>query len=230
MAALTKIRLTKIRLTKIRLTEIRLAGQRLREGTNMSVFDERPVPAAASKAAFKEFRLREMLAVILLAAVAVVVTHHFERSRQADYLRQTLRQLRGEAPADPGPNLSMDSSLTIRGFLLYHPHPKLSAGQAAALVASVAGPPDDQAQSEALDVLGLAKRANALSPEQVQKALAATLSVLRGSPGPMTRLESARLLGHLRDTHGAPALNALGRDGDPKVQSAAREALAHLQN
>ena len=119
----------------------------------------------------------------------------------------------------------MDSSLTIRGFLLSHPHPKLNAAQEAALVAAAAGPPDDQAQSEALDVLGLAQRANALSPEQVQKALAAAL---RGAPGPMTRLEGARLLGHLKSPGGASALQSLLQDGDPKVQGAAREALARL--
>ncbi len=184
----------------------------------MSVFDERPAPPLISR----KLRLLGLLPLVLIGTV-LVLTH------QPEHLRQSLREFRGEATPNPGPDHSMDSSLTIRGFLLFHPYTKLTAAQAAALVASAAGPPDDQAQSEAMDVLGLAQRANALSPAQAQDALAATLSALRGVPGPMTRLEAARLLGHLGSSGGAAALQALQRDSDAKVQLAAREALAHLQ-
>ena len=185
----------------------------------MPVFDERPAPPTV----FTKLRLLGLPLLLVLIGTVLMAT------RQPEHLRQSLRDFRGEASPASGPNISMDSSLTIRGLLLFHPHAKLNAAQAAALIASAAGPPDDQAQSEALDVLGLAQRANALSPAQAQEALAATLSVLRGVPGPMTRLEAARLLGHLGSAAGASALQLLLRDTDPKVQSAASEALAHLQ-
>ena len=185
----------------------------------MTVFDERPgVPINRRK-----LRLILLPVLALLAWGGLAAFHHPHR------LQQALQEFRGEAPADPGPNRSMDSSLSIRRFLLTHTSPKLSLRQSATLAASAAGPADDQAQSEALDVLSLAQRAHALSPAQSRQAQGAALSVLGQNPGPMVRLESARLLGHLGDRSSTPALLALQQDSDPKVREAAGEALARVQ-
>ena len=185
----------------------------------MTVFDERPtVPMNRQK-----FRLIALPLLIVLVWTGLAVSRH------PHGLQQSLREFRGEALADPGPSRSMDSSLAVRRFLLMHPSLKLSSSQSAALVASAAGPSDDQAQSEALDVLSLAQRAHALSAGQARQARLAALSVLQQNPGPMVRLESARLLGHLGDQGGVPALLVLQQDTDPKVRDAAGQALAWVQ-
>ncbi len=189
----------------------------------MTVFDKLPaVPLPPSPPNSR----RWLLVLPVLAAFAwggLTATQHPLAWQQG------LQKLRGEAPADAGPNHSMDESLTIRRLLLLHQVTKLSAGQSAALIGLIASPVDDQSQSEALDVLGLAQRANALPAAQAQQALAATLRGLGRNPGPMVRLESARLLGHLGSPSSIPALLALQRDSDPKVQSAAGDALARVQ-
>ncbi len=185
----------------------------------MTVFDERPIVPIN----------RRKLRLILLPLLALLVWAGLAASHHPQRLQQTLQGLRGETPADPGPDRSMDSSLALRRFLLTHPSPKLGAGQSAALFASVTAPSDDQAQSEALDVLSLAQRAHALSASQSRQAQQVALSVLRQSPGPMVRLESARLLGHLGDRSSTSALLALQQDSDPKVREAARVALTRIQ-
>jgi len=185
----------------------------------MTVFDERPtVPIT-----------RQKLRLIALPLLIALVWAGLAVSRHPHSLQQTLKEFRGEAPADAGPSRSMDSSLAVRRFLLTHSSPKLSAGQSAALLASVAGPADDQAQSEALDVLSLAQRAHALSASQSRLARLAALSVLQQNSGPMVRLESARLLGHLGDPSSTPALRRLQQDADPKVREAAGQALTRIQ-
>ena len=185
----------------------------------MTVFDERPtVPIT-----------RQKLRLLALPILALLVWAGLALSHQSLHLQQSLKTFRGEAAAEPGPNRSMDSSLAVRRYLLMHSASKLTVNQGAALVASVTGPADDQAQSEALDVLSLAKRANALSAGQAKQARNAALSVLQHSPGPMVRLESARLLGHLGDHDGIPALLVLQQDSDPKVRQAAGQALARVQ-
>jgi hypothetical protein len=188
----------------------------------MTVFDQIPaVPPPSPPPISRRWLLLPVLAALAWAGLTATLHPHA--------WQQGLQKLRGEAQADPGPNRSMDTSLTIRRLILLHQVTKLSAGQSAALIGLVASPRDDRSQSEALDVLGLAQRANALPAAQAQKALAATLLVLGGSPGPMVRLESARLLGHLGNPSSIPALLALQRDSDPKVQSAASDALARVQ-
>ncbi len=185
----------------------------------MTVFDERPtVPIS-----------RQKLRLIALPILIALVWTGLAVSRHPHHLQQTLREFRGETLGDPGPNRSMDSSLAVRRFLRTRSSPKLSAGQSAALIASVAGPADDQAQSEALDVLSLAHRAHALSASQSRQARLAALSVLQQNPGPMVRLESARLLGHLGDRSSTPALKVLQQDTDPKVREAAGQALTRVQ-
>lgn len=185
----------------------------------MTVFDERPtVPIS-----------RQKLRLIALPILIALVWGGLALSCHPHSLQQTLREFRGDSPADTGPNRSMDSSLAVRRFLLTRPSPKLSAGQSAALIASVAGSADDQSQSEALDVLSLAQRAHALSAAQSRQARLAALSVLRQNPGPMVRLESARLLGHFGDRSSTPALLALQQDADPKVREAAGQALTRVQ-
>jgi hypothetical protein len=189
----------------------------------MTVFDK--IPAAPPPPSPLNSR-RWLLVLPVLAALAwagLTATQHPRAWHQG------LQKLRGEAPADAGPNRSMDTSLTIRRLILMHQVTKLSAGQSASLIGLIASPRDDQSQSEALDVLGLAQRADALSADQAQKALAATLRVLGHTPGPMVRLESARLLGHLGNPSSIPALLTLQRDSDPKVQSAAGDALAQVR-
>lgn len=184
----------------------------------MTVFDERPaVPISRQR-----LRLIALPLLIALVWAGLAVSRH-------PHLQQTLKEFRGEAVIDAGPNRSMDSSLAVRRFLLTHSSPKLSAGQSAALLASVAGSADDQAQSEALDVLSLAQRARALSAAQSRLACLAALSLLRQNPGPMVRLESARLLGHLGSQSSIPALQRLQQDADPKVRDAAGQALARVQ-
>ena len=181
----------------------------------MTVFNDRPALPAS--------RRKRLLGLPLIIALvwAGLALHHSS-------WHQALTGRSG-ASADSGPSRSMDSSLQIRRFLLLHRRPKLSLGQSEALVASVGSPVDDQSQSEALDVLSLALRAHALSTAQAQAAQSAAIQVLRCSPGPMVRLESARLLGHLAAPGGIPALLILQRDSDPKIQSAARTALVRIQ-
>ena len=143
-------------------------------------------------------------------------------------IRRALAEFRGEAPADFGPNRAMAEALLLRRDLLMHPGRQFSPAQSRRLVGIAAGPINDQSQSEAVDVLSLAQRAHALSPSQEHEAEEAALQALRGSPGPMVRLESARLLGHLGHPADAPALSALQADLDPKVREAAGEALVWI--
>lgn len=184
----------------------------------MTVFDERP-PVPVSQ---KKLRLIVLPALALLVWVGVA-------TYQPHRLQKSLQEFRGEAAGETGPNRSMDSSLIIRHSLLLHSSVKLSTLQSAALVAAVTGPADEQDQSEALDVLGLAQRAHALSPAQARQAGLATISVLQHNPGPMVRLESARLLGHLGDRASLPALLVLQQDSDPKIREAAEQALTRIQ-
>ncbi len=180
----------------------------------MTVFDERP-PASLAR------RRLPLLALPVLAAVVWGINAHSPHG-----VKQAIKDFRDDAPADPGPNRPMADALLIRRDLLRHPGVTLSSAQGRRLVELVGSPRNDQSQSEALDVLGLAQRARALSAVQAQDAETAALGVLRGSPGPMVRLESARLLGHLGNPAGAGALAALQQDPDPKVRQAAAEALA----
>ena len=122
----------------------------------------------------------------------------------------------------------MADALILRRDLLMHPGRKFSLLQSRRLVGIAAGPVNDQSQSEALDVLSLAQRAHALSPLQEHEAEGAALQALRGSPGPMVRLESVRLLSHLGNSADAPALSALSGDSDPKVREAAGAALVWI--
>jgi hypothetical protein len=165
-----------------------------------------------------------LLALPLLAALLWAGLTH-----QPPKWQRALHEFRGDISTDPGPNRSMSSALRVRQSLLLHPQSKLTLAQSTLLVSLINNPVNELSQSEALDVLSLAQRANALSPMQAQKAEDATLLVLRSSPGAMVRLESARFLGHLGNTGSIPALTTLGRDSDPKVQSAARIALARVQ-
>ena len=183
----------------------------------MTAFDERSVLSPRRR------RLLALPLLLALAGVCLAATHRPQGWGQA------LRELRGDAPADPGPNRAMDTALQARHFLLTHPSSKLGAAQTARLVGLVTAPPDEQSQSEALDVLSLAQRMNALSGPQALDAQNATLRVLRQSPGPMVRLESARFLGHLGSAENSPALTLLQADPEPKVQAAARQALARIQ-
>ena len=186
----------------------------------MTVFDERPpTPNLVRR------RLRLLVLPLLagLAGLGILAAHSPHGPSEA------LREFRGEAPADPGPNRAMADALTVRRDLLMHPGVKLSPAHQGQLVAIVGSPVNDQSQSEALDVLSLAQRAHALSAAQSAQAQDAALAVLKTSPGPMVRLESARLLGHLGGGASIPALTRLLGDADPKVQDAAREALARSQ-
>lgn len=123
----------------------------------------------------------------------------------------------------------MTEALLAREALHLHPETPLSVAQSAGLVRLINSPINDQSQSEALDVLSLALRANDLPPEQARQAQQATLRLLEHSPGPMVRLESARFLGHLGGSRGTDALRSLQNDADPKVRQAAGEALARVQ-
>lgn len=182
----------------------------------MTVFDERPASSPT----------RRRLPLLGLPVLALLVWMIAAQGPHG--IRQTLGEIRGDAPADPGPNRAMADALLLRRSLLVYPGRKFTSAQSGRLVGIAAGPMNDESQSEALDVLSLAQRAHALSPLQVRAAEGAALQALRGSPGPMVRLESARLLGHLGNPADAPALTALQGDGDPKVRQAAGEALARL--
>jgi len=170
----------------------------------MTVFDERPPTPTPAR---RRLRLLVLPVLAALAGLGVLAAHSPHGPSQA------LREFRGEAPADAGPNRAMADALTI-------------PAQTGQLVAIVGGPANDQSQSEALDVLSLAHRAHALSPPQSTQAQNAALAVLQTSPGPMVRLESARLLGHLGSAASVPALTLLLADTDPKVSDAAKQALA----
>ena len=183
----------------------------------MTVFDERPPTPTQAR---RRLRLLVLPVLAALAGLGVLAAHSPHGPSQA------LREFRGEAPADAGPNRAMADALTIRRSLILHPGVSLSPAQTGQLVAIVGGPANDQSQSEALDVLSLAHRAHALSPPQSTQAQNAALAVLQTSPGPMVRLESARLLGHLGSAASVPALTLLLADTDPKVSDAAKQALA----
>lgn len=180
----------------------------------MTVFDERSSPTR---------RRLPLLGLPVLAVLIWIVAAHSPHG-----VRQTLREFRGDTVLDPGPNKPMAEALVIRHELLRHPGMTLSPAQSRTLVGYVGSPVNEQSQSEALDVLSLAGRARALSVAQVQDAEEAALQVLGGSPGPMVRLEAARLLGHLGSLTGVPALTALQKDNDPKVRLAAAEALTRI--
>lgn len=182
----------------------------------MTVFDERPASSPAR-------RRLPLLGLPVLAVLVWIVAAHSPHG-----FRQALDEFRGDAPADPGPNRAMADALLLRRDLLLHPGRQFSLVQSRRLVGIAAGPINDQSQSEALDVLSLAQRAHALSPPQVRDAEGAALQALRGTPGPMVRLESARLLGHLGNPADAPALSTLQEDPDPKVREAAGEALVWI--
>ncbi len=184
----------------------------------MAVFDERPTPSPARR------RLL-LLGLPVLAVLVWIAAAHAPHGVSPHGIQQTLGEFRGDIPADPSPNRGMAEALVLRRDLLMHPDKQFSLTQSRRLVSIAAGPVNDQAQSEALDVLSLAQRAHTLSPLQVRDAEGAALSALRGSPGPMVRLESARLLGHIGSPADAPALSALQKDSDPKVREAASEAL-----
>ena len=186
----------------------------------MTVFDERPPTPNPTR---RHLRLLVLPLLAGLAGLGVLAAHSPHGPSEA------LREFRGEAPADTGPNRAMASALIIRRGLLLHPGAKLSPAHHGQLVAIVGSPINDQSQSEALDVLSLAHRAHALSASQSASAQDAALAVLKTSPGPMVRLESARLLGHLGSAASIPALTLLLSDADPKVQDAARQALARNQ-
>lgn len=180
----------------------------------MTVFDERSSPTR---------RRLPLLALPIIALLLWSVAAHLPHG-----VKQTLREFRGDTALDPGPNKPMAEALIIRRDLLRHPGMTLSPAQSRTLVGYVGSPVNEQSQSEALDVLSLAGRARALSAAQVRDAEEAALQVLGGSPGPMVRLEAARLLGHLGSSTGVPALTALQKDSDPKVRQAAAEALARI--
>ena len=182
----------------------------------MTVFDERPASSPVR-------RWLPLLGLTVLAVLVWAVAAHSPHG-----LRRALGEFRGDSPADPGPNRAMADALLLRRDLMMHPGRKFSPDQSRRLVGIAAGPINDQSQSEALDVLSLAQRAHALSPSQEHEAKEAALQALRGSPGPMVRLESARLLGHLGHPADAPALSALQADPDPKVREAAGEALVWI--
>lgn len=187
----------------------------------MTVFDERPASSSLR-------RRLPLLGLPVLAALVWAVAVHSPHEISPHGVRQALGEFRGDAPADSGPNRGMADALLLRRDLLMHPGRKFSLAQSRRLVSIAAGPINEESQSEALDVLGLAQQAHALSPPQMREAEEAALQALRGSPAPMVRLESARLLGHLDNPADIPALSALQEDRDPKVREAASEALAWI--
>ena len=169
-----------------------------------------------------------------LPVFAAMIWISLARTDQPHQWRQALHEFRGDASPDPGPNRPMADALQTRQFLLRSPHSKLTLTQSNLLTGLINSPVNDLSQSEALDVLNMAQRANALSPGQVRDAQEATFAVLNQSPGPMVRLESARFLGHLgnkgaRDGRGKAALTLLEGDTDPKIRQAAHLALARMQ-
>ncbi len=182
-------------------------------------------------AAFCAAKMLSFVPLLGLPVLAVLIWAVAAHSPHG--VRKSLGEFRGDTPADPGPDRAMADALLLRRNLLLYPGRKLSLAQSRQLVSIAAGPASEQSQSEqsqseALDVLSLAQRAHALSPPQVRDAEGAALQALRGSPGPMVRLESARLLGHLGNPADASALSALRADNDPKVRQAAGEALARI--
>ncbi len=181
----------------------------------MTVFDERP-PASPAR---RRLRLLALPVLAGLAWLGVAAAHAPHGAAQK------LREFRGEAPAEAELNPAMSDALAIRRSFLLHPGASLLPAQGRRLVEIVRGPVNEQSQSEALDVLGLTLRAHALSAAQSRQAQDAALAVLQTNPGPMVRLESARLLGHLGGPAVRPALTTLSADPDPKVQNAARRGL-----
>ena len=182
----------------------------------MTVFDERPAPSLTR-------RRLPLLGLPVLGVLVWIIAAHSPHG-----VKQAIKDFREDAPADTTSNHSMAEALLIRRDLLLHPGRTLNPAQGRRLVGLVSSPVNDQSQSEALDVLGLAQRAHALPAPQARDAEAAALQVLRDSPGPMVRLESARFFGHLGSPADTAALTALQQDSDPKVREAAGDALARL--
>ncbi len=101
----------------------------------------------------------------------------------------------------------------------------LSPTQARQAIACLNGPVDELSQSEALDVLGLARRTGFLSSDQTQAATAACVSILSRTPPPMVRLEGARFLSHSKDAESTGALRLLLNDPAPNIREAAMQGL-----
>lgn len=185
----------------------------------MTIFDERPAQAGPSR------RYWLLALPILIAAVWFIQ----DRSHKASQMTQMIHEIRGDAAAaDDKPNRPMAAALLVRNVLLRYPRSPLAKSQSDLLVKMVNSPVNDLSQSEAISVLSMALRTGALSPMQRQQAQDATLRVMRGSPGPMVRCASARILGHLGDPHNAAVLTALQQDSDPNVREAAGQALTRL--
>ncbi|MGI4790675.1 MAG: hypothetical protein ACRYFS_17715 [Janthinobacterium lividum] len=178
-----------------------------------------PITSPVSR---RRLRLPGLAVLIALALIGLKASH------QTHILRQKMQEFQGDTVSEPGPDHSMASALKARQSLLSHPTLKLSTTQISQMVTLVNSPVDDVSQSEALDVLSLAQRANELSSAQIRTAQDATLLVLTHSPGMMVRLESARFLGHLGGTRGVFALTALQSDLDPRVRQAAHDSLTQI--
>lgn len=198
----------------------------------MTAFQDEPDPSSSSaRPALPKKQLSEkrwLFALPVLAVLGWTVSAFAPRPAALHEMGHALQEFRSGAPEGAGPNQAMSAALVVRSQLLMHRISRVSAAQEAMLLGILSGPTDDIAQSEALDVIGIAKRMNALSTAQQQGAAPAVLKLLRRMPGPMVRLESARLLGHLEDAQAAPALRILQADADPKVQEAAKNALARV--
>ena len=103
---------------------------------------------------------------------------------------------------------------------------RFSLAQSRQAIACLNGPIDELSQSEALDVLTMARRSGFLSAAQTHEATQVCVSVLARTPPPMVRLEGARFLSHSKDSKGIGALRLLRNDPVPKIRKAALDSLA----
>ena len=165
------------------------------------------------------------LAILSLAALLLAAALALHKAPRPEVWRQSLESFRGdeglELKVSPHMNAILILRNDLRQALAAHQPCAISPSQNLLLLDSLNGPADDLLQSEALDVLGLAARAHALSPMQSRAAVTSALAILSGTPGPMVRLEGARFLSHTGDARGLPTLGRLAQDPSPRIREAA---------
>ncbi len=136
----------------------------------------------------------------------------------------------GTEGVDEKPNRHMSDMIILKNSLqrsiMQGKPTRLSPTQVHQAIACLNGPVEELSQSEALDVLTMARRSGSLSSAQTREATEVCLSVLSRIPPPLVRLEGARFLSHSKDPADIGALRHLLDDPNPKIRDAATRGLA----
>ena len=175
-------------------------------------------------------RLWPFAAVLLIAlAWGGLAAYH---APQRPPWQKSLDKFRASGDGGTGeePNTRMSDMIILKNSVqrsIMRGQPmRFSPVQTRQAIACLNGPVDELSQSEALDVLTMARRSGFLSPAQIREVTEVCVSVLARTPPPMVRLEGARFLSHSKDPKGIGALRLLRNDPAPKIREAALYSLA----